>query len=177
MGCFFGKLGRGKVCALLYPGVERPSDLDGVVYIPLDQENEWKRLLARELEAVGLKVEKENHNNETRIGIGTMRRNHEDMSKEKRQFMEVASQMPDLISEMKKDLSAPEHKFIREFFLSKKAYTLNPGNLSFVYYEDDHPGLQGKIHVLENLGYIIDVTPGNAPMYRMKEDFVRLVLN
>lgn len=177
MGCFFGKLGRGKVCALLYPGVEQPSDLDGVVYIPLDQKDEWKRLLERELEAAGLKTETANRNNETRIGIGSIQDNHEDTSKEKGQFLEIASQMPDLISEMKKDLSVPEHKFVREFFLSKRAYVLNPRDLSFVYYEDEHPGLQGKIHVLENLGYIIDVTPGNVPKYRMKEDFVRLVLD
>lgn len=56
MGCFFGKLGRGKVCALVSPGVEQPSDLHGIVYIPLDQEEEWKRLLARELDAAGLKL-------------------------------------------------------------------------------------------------------------------------
>lgn len=105
------------------------------------------------------------------------RRDHEVKSKEKKQFLEVVNQMPDLISEMKSDLSNPEQKFIRIFFLSKRSYSLNPGGPSFVYYEDDHPGLQGKAHVLENLGYIIDITPGNAPMYRMTEDFVRLVLD
>lgn len=57
MGFFFGKLGRGKVCALVSPGVERPSDLEGVVYIPFsDQEDKWKSLLARELEAAGLNL-------------------------------------------------------------------------------------------------------------------------
>lgn len=105
------------------------------------------------------------------------RREQEAKSKEKQQFLEVVGMMPDLISEMKNDLSKPEQKLIREFFLTKRAYSLNPGNLSFVYYEDDHPGLHGKIHVLENLGYVTDITPGNAPMYRMTEDFVKLVLN
>jgi predicted nucleotide-binding protein len=56
MGCFFGKLGRRNVCALVSPGVEQPSDLDGIVYITLDKEDEWKRLLARELEATGLNL-------------------------------------------------------------------------------------------------------------------------
>lgn len=105
------------------------------------------------------------------------RRDQEAKSKEKRQFREVINQMPDLISEMKKDLSEPEQKFIREFFLSKRSYSLNVADPSFVYYDDDHPGLQGKIHILENLGYVNDITPGNAPKYRMTEDFVRLVLN
>lgn len=56
MGHFFGRLGRGKVCALTYNEVERPSDIDGIVYISLDQNGGWKRLLARELRAAGLKI-------------------------------------------------------------------------------------------------------------------------
>jgi len=55
MGFFFGKLGRRRVCALISPGVEQPSDLHGLVCIPFDQDDEWKLLLARELEAAGLK--------------------------------------------------------------------------------------------------------------------------
>jgi predicted nucleotide-binding protein len=42
------------VAVLLEEGVERPSDMDGLVYIPLDPGNEWQRLLVRELQAVGL---------------------------------------------------------------------------------------------------------------------------
>ena len=56
MGYFFGSLGRGKVCALLSPGVERPSDIDGIMYIPLDQSDEWKGSLFRELKAAQLKL-------------------------------------------------------------------------------------------------------------------------
>lgn len=59
MGFFFGKLGRRKVCALISPGVEQPSDLHGLVYIPFDQDDEWKLLLERELEAAGLKLKSE----------------------------------------------------------------------------------------------------------------------
>ncbi|MCK9406944.1 MAG: nucleotide-binding protein [Methanothrix sp.] len=56
MGYFFGSLGRGKVCALLYPEVERPSDIDGIMYIPLDQKDEWKSSLFRELKEAQLKL-------------------------------------------------------------------------------------------------------------------------
>jgi predicted nucleotide-binding protein len=56
MGYFFGSLGRGKTCALLHHGVEQPSDLHGILYIPLDQEGEWKLRLAKELKAAGLNV-------------------------------------------------------------------------------------------------------------------------
>ena len=44
------------------------------------------------------------------------RREQEAKSKEKQQFLEVVGMMPDLISEMKNDLSKPEQKLIREFF-------------------------------------------------------------
>lgn len=54
MGFFFGKLGRSNVCAL-YQGIELPSDLQGILYIPLDRNGVWKELLRKELEKAGLK--------------------------------------------------------------------------------------------------------------------------
>lgn len=56
MGHFFGSLGRRKVCALLYPEVERPSDIDGIMYISLDKKEEWKGNLFLELKAAKLKL-------------------------------------------------------------------------------------------------------------------------
>src|SRR5439155_364495 len=35
LGFFFGKLGRERVTVLVQPGVERPSDVEGLVYIVL----------------------------------------------------------------------------------------------------------------------------------------------
>ncbi len=69
MGHFFGSLGRGKVCALLCPDVERPSDIDGIVYIILDKDNNWKHELTRELKAAGLNVEEQNSDIESRMEI------------------------------------------------------------------------------------------------------------
>jgi predicted nucleotide-binding protein len=57
MGYFFGRLGRGKVCALVDPNIERPSDIDGIMYISLDQSEAWKGSLFRELKAAKLKLE------------------------------------------------------------------------------------------------------------------------
>ena len=37
MGFFIGHLGVERVCALVPPGVEYPSDYDGVVYVPYDE--------------------------------------------------------------------------------------------------------------------------------------------
>jgi predicted nucleotide-binding protein len=55
LGYFIGKLGRGRVCALVETGVEIPSDLHGVLYIPF--EGAWKLALARELKASDLEVD------------------------------------------------------------------------------------------------------------------------
>jgi predicted nucleotide-binding protein len=56
-GYFMGKLGRSRVCALVDEGMERPSDLDGIVYIPLDRAGGWKLALAREIKKSDLAVD------------------------------------------------------------------------------------------------------------------------
>jgi len=58
LGFFFGKLGRDRVAVLLEEGVEQPSDIEGLVYITLDQPGAWKQALARELEAAGIPVDR-----------------------------------------------------------------------------------------------------------------------
>ena len=56
-GYFLAALGRNRVSALIAPSVEQPSDIHGLVYIPLDPEAAWRLLLARELKAAGLDVD------------------------------------------------------------------------------------------------------------------------
>jgi predicted nucleotide-binding protein len=53
LGFFIGRLGAQNVCALISPGIERPSDFEAVVYIELDG-GKWKTELARELRAAGV---------------------------------------------------------------------------------------------------------------------------
>lgn len=57
MGYFIGKLGRNKVFPLFESGVELPSDLHGVLYNPLDEQDNWKFNLAKELKAAGYNVD------------------------------------------------------------------------------------------------------------------------
>ena len=57
LGYFLGKLGRERVCALVKEGVERPTDYDGVVYIPLDDSNGWEMKLIRELKSAGYDID------------------------------------------------------------------------------------------------------------------------
>lgn len=56
MGYFMGKLDRAHVFLLLEDGVEKPGDLDGIVYTLIDSEGMWKIKLAKRLKAVGYKV-------------------------------------------------------------------------------------------------------------------------
>lgn len=49
LGFFIGKLGPANVAALLKGDVEKPSDFDGIAYIPFDLSGRWKMDLAREL--------------------------------------------------------------------------------------------------------------------------------
>lgn len=57
LGFFFGALGRAKVALLYEEGVERPSDIEGLVHIALDETGAWKMHLARELDAAGVGID------------------------------------------------------------------------------------------------------------------------
>jgi predicted nucleotide-binding protein len=58
LGFFFGLLGRTRVCVLYEDGVELPSDIEGLVYVKLD--NAWKLTLGRELHQAGFIVDLNN---------------------------------------------------------------------------------------------------------------------
>jgi predicted nucleotide-binding protein len=57
LGYFIGKLGRAKVCALYVEGVEIPSDIHGVAYVPYEASNGWRLKLAHEIRAAGISVD------------------------------------------------------------------------------------------------------------------------
>lgn len=60
LGFFIGALGRARVVLLYEEGVELPSDIAGVLYLPLDVSGAWKTKLGREMlaAAVGIDAEK-----------------------------------------------------------------------------------------------------------------------
>jgi predicted nucleotide-binding protein len=55
LGLFIGALGPDRVAALIGHDVERPSDIDGVVYIPI--EHDWRLPLCKELRAAGYDID------------------------------------------------------------------------------------------------------------------------
>lgn len=50
LGYFVGRLGRDRVAALMGRGVEKPSDIHGLAYLPFD--DDWQMHLLREMKAV-----------------------------------------------------------------------------------------------------------------------------
>ena len=56
MGFFVGKLTRDRVCAIVLDKVEIHSDIQGVVYIPMDDKGAWQVSLAKELKKAGFRV-------------------------------------------------------------------------------------------------------------------------
>lgn len=57
LGFFLAKLGRSKVCVVVLGNVEKPSDYDGVVFVPMDSEGAWRFLLAQEMRSAGLPID------------------------------------------------------------------------------------------------------------------------
>jgi predicted nucleotide-binding protein len=60
LGITIGCLGRQKVRVLYEEGVERPTDIDGLVYISLN--TQWKKKLLQELHAAGILIDSEKRN-------------------------------------------------------------------------------------------------------------------
>lgn len=57
LGYFIGKLGRKNVCAIYKEGVELPSDMLGILYIPLDNKGALKLKIAKEIKHSGIKID------------------------------------------------------------------------------------------------------------------------
>jgi len=59
LGYFLGSLKRSRVCALYKKGVEIPSDVQGVLYVEMDEGGGWRAKLAREISSAGLPIDPE----------------------------------------------------------------------------------------------------------------------
>ena len=57
LGYFIKALGRQRICILYEEGVELPSDIQGVVYVPMDEAGEWRQRVIREMVVADLLVD------------------------------------------------------------------------------------------------------------------------
>lgn len=87
-------------------------------------------------------------------------------------FLEAERLMPDLIAEMRQDVRSDASRLIREFVILASPDCVFGGEKSrFAYYKSTHPDLLLQVDWLEEMGLVVDVTPGNAPVYRLVPEF------
>jgi hypothetical protein len=94
-----------------------------------------------------------------------------------RLYLRTRKEMPELLNEMREGLTSDA--YVREFFvLSSRQVSLTGSTQTrWIYYAEDHPNLLDKIHILEQRGFVHDVTTaGSAPIFRMTDDFARCLL-
>lgn len=60
LGYFIAKIGRENVMPLYEKGVELPSDISGVIYTLIDESENWKFRLVKELKSAGFNVDANN---------------------------------------------------------------------------------------------------------------------
>lgn len=56
-GYFVGKLGRKRVIALNKEHIETPSDINGIIYIPMDSAGAWEMRIIQELKTAGYTID------------------------------------------------------------------------------------------------------------------------
>jgi hypothetical protein len=102
------------------------------------------------------------------------RKRQEAVKAERRAFSDLASQMPELFRAIKADLEADGQEFTREVFLLPGGANLSgfEDRGHFTYRDRDHAALREKFDLLEHAHFVSDITPGNAPEYRLSESFV-----
>lgn len=83
----------------------------------------------------------------------------------------------DLMLEMKTDLEDPDNTYQREFFILNSKWAFNHDGPYLSYHIDEHQNLEQQIRMLENHGFLVNVTePGkNVSQYQFDEDFVNLL--
>jgi len=86
-------------------------------------------------------------------------------------FIELERIMPDILNEMREDLT--KSPLSREFVILSKKWTYCASGHELVYYFEDHPELENKLRILLNHGLIQDITRTNVSRYVINETFAR----
>jgi len=89
-------------------------------------------------------------------------------------FIKLESLMPDLLAEMRDDLT--EYPIRREFVLLHKRSSYWASGEELCYFYDDHPDLRSKIRILENYNMVRDITYTNVDRFLISEEFADYLL-
>jgi hypothetical protein len=91
-------------------------------------------------------------------------------------FKKVSSLMPKLIKEIKTDIKNDESKAVQEFVvLPTTKHSFSGSKRRFICYEDQHEDLREHLDILEESGFILEITSGNTPVYRLTDEFIDLL--
>ncbi|WP_083490243.1 hypothetical protein [Stenotrophomonas daejeonensis] len=94
-----------------------------------------------------------------------------------RLWQDIEQRFPAVIAEMRSDFSPQENRHVRVFFVKESNTMLGfVSEPCFEYHTDKHPDLRAAVALLEQHGFITDITPGNCPMYRVHEKLVDALL-
>ena len=108
--------------------------------------------------------------------LNDLRHSHAQRRDDLKRFRGVRQQMPEWFDEIKTDLSAPDNRVLRDFYVLPSSGVIFNG-VGLTYAEDQVSNLRAKIAVLQNSGYVVDVTHSNVPAFRMSEEFVALLFH
>ncbi|HAI14678.1 MAG TPA: hypothetical protein DCM28_23435 [Phycisphaerales bacterium] len=105
----------------------------------------------------------------------TDKRRHAEAKKTLAQKLKKVYQlMPELIEEIKDDLTKEDFKTVREIVILNRPNGYWDDGLTFAYYKTRHHDLKGKFSVLQNSGFVIPVSDDK---YKITEEFVELITN
>jgi hypothetical protein len=83
-------------------------------------------------------------------------------------YSKIERLMPALLEEMRKDIAG--NPVVRELVeLKKNLVFWYPDRPMFTYFYEDHDGLDGKLQILENLGFIRDIRHNTVPRFVIEE--------
>jgi hypothetical protein len=83
------------------------------------------------------------------------------------------SECPEFFDDIREELGKVEFRDVREFaIIESSQVTFVSEDVKFVYYEDEMPDLKKIATELEDHGFIVEITRGKTPMFRMREKFI-----
>jgi hypothetical protein len=107
----------------------------------------------------------------------TDRRKEKEASAGARQkFRSTEALVPSLMAELRSDVLGGGNELVREFLLvqNERVQFANP-KPRFVYYREKYPDLDSMVDILEDAGFVADITTGGIKTYRMSNEFIELL--
>ena len=104
------------------------------------------------------------------MALGEIEQRREFTAEATPRFMKAEQLMRGLLMEMRTDLA--ERPLSREFVMLKRAWSYWAKGNELAYFFDDHPDLENKVRILENLGLVQDITYNNVKRFVFTEELV-----